>query len=230
MSRERSIDDLIVDVRQKANMENSEFVTDDEILEALNQQFTKLKTHLRRNEGQPHERKAAPALTVTSAASLYDLPVDFWELLSVEANLGGIQRRLDPYMEAERAALSNASVLVPSGTPMYRLSGQQIEFLPVTQSFSATVYYVPGMVRYKRNQTPRQMVNGWNGYEMAPVYTVVAELLAKEGADPSYWEGKAREMYVLIDANAANRDGGHPERVSEVVPLADEFSYGPWWT
>ena len=229
MARTRTIDDMVLDVRMRANMENSEFVTNQEILEYLNQELAELRSHLRLNEGQPHQRRTR-TIEVTSDTSTYDLPADFWQLLSCEASLGGIQRRLDPFMEAERASLVNSQVLVPAGSPMYRIQEAQIEFLPVTQSFTATLFYAPSEPRYRLNQTPRHVVDGYNGYEIAAIYGATASCLAKEEADPSFWEMRKDKILRLIDALAAKRDASHPERVSEVIPLADEFSFGPWWT
>ncbi len=57
-------------------MENSEFVTDDEITEYLNQELAELHGRLTSNEQQPHFR-SQNNISVVSGTALYALPADF---------------------------------------------------------------------------------------------------------------------------------------------------------
>ncbi len=228
MARLRTAEDLVADVRKRVNLEHSELVDDEEILEYLNQELAELKSHLRRNEGQPHDRSTR-AISVVAGTSLYNLPDDFWEILGVDATIGGLKRPLDPYMEREHAGLSNSQLLGTLSGPMYRLASRtQIEFLPARFTFTATLKYVAGAVRLELGHIPEQSVDGFNGYEMAAVYGACASLREKEDADPGFFESRKMRLYQLIDANAGQRDAGAPERVTDVTGGLDHDIFSPY--
>lgn len=229
MARERTAEDLVADVRKRANLEESEFVTDEEILEYLNQELAELRGRLRMNEGQPH-KKLTRDIAVTSGTSLYDLPRDFWELLGATAVIGGRSRALEPFMENERADLVNGPFFATALSPMYRLANQQIEILPATQDFTLTIAYAPTEGRLRLGQTPPDKVDGYNGYEVAAIYGAVAICNAKEETDPSFYLAQKDRILRQIDALAAQRDAGKPERVTDVTGgLGGDFGpFGGW--
>ena len=216
--RLRTVEDLVMDVRNRAGCEGQgdNFVTDPEILEWLNQELAELRGHLRMNEGQPHKRLSKD-IACTAGTSLYDLPLDFWELLSVEAVIGGRTRMMEPFMENERADLSNGAFFATIISPMYRIANNQIEILPASQDFTITVRYAPNEGRLRLGQVPPDTVDGYNGYEIAAVYGATASCLEKEKLDPSFYEGRKMRILAQIDALAAQRDAGRPERVTDVT-------------
>jgi len=229
MARERTAEDCVADVRKRANLENSDFVTDEEILEYLNQEFAELRGRLRMNEGQVHEVQVED-IVVRSGTEAYDLPPDFWELLSIHVTIGGRPRMLDSFMEQERADLLAGPFFSTVESPRYRLMGKQIEFLPATQDFTATVRYAPNTGRLRLGQTPPDKVDGYNGYEVAAIYGAVAICNAKEETDPSFYLAQKDRILKQIDALAARRDAGRPERVTDVTGgLAGDFGPFGWW-
>ena len=221
MARLRTAEECVADIRKRANLENSDLLDDPEILEIFNQELAELKTHIRLNEGQAHDRATSP-IAVVAGTSLYTLPADFWEILGVDATIGGFARPLDSYMERERAGLTNSTLLSTSGSPMYRLASRtQLEILPAKFTFAATLKYVPTTTRLTLGAVPPDTVDGFNGYEMAAIYGSVAVCKEKEGTDPSFYEGRKARIYKLIDAAAAQRDAGSPERVTDVTGALD---------
>lgn len=229
MARVRTAENLVADVRKRVNLEHSELLDDNEIIEYLNQEFSELKMAMRLAEGQPHDVNVAPPIVVTPGTSLYDLPADFWQILGVTANIGGLNRRLEPFMENERASLQNSILIGTQASPMYRIANRtQIEFLPPTLSFSATLRYVPAAVRLVLGQIPEQTIDGFNGYEMAAVYGTCASLREKEETDPSFFEGRKLRIYTLIQATTAQRDAGAPERVTDVTGGLDYDILSPF--
>jgi hypothetical protein len=219
--RVRTAEEFVADVRNRCNMEFSELLTDAEIIEIANQEITELRGALRLNEGQPHEvlRKT---YSVTSDSALYTLPTDFWELLSIKVTIGGRPRMLDPFMENERADLEAGPFLATVTSPMYRLQGNQIEFLPVNQAFTAEMRYAPRSGRMRLGQVPPDSFDGYNGYEVAVIYGTCAVCKEKELVDPSFYEGRKQRIMVQIKALAAQRDAGKPERVTDVTGALDD--------
>src|SRR6185369_4464796 len=122
-------------VRSRTNMENSEFVTNDEITEFLNEEYAELLGRITLNEGQPHYISTT-TINVTSGTSLYALPADFWKVLRMVALVDGVYRDMTPFMEGERADLLNSQYLAAffSSGPRYRVQGDNIEILPATRT------------------------------------------------------------------------------------------------
>lgn len=212
MARTRTLTDLILDVRQRAGMENSTFVTPAEITEYLNQELAELYWHLVTNEGQVHLRSSG-SISVVAGTATYALSglTSFWQLQGVEATINGIVKTLRPFNEAERADLQLDGTIHPV---RYRIQGANIEFLPATETFTATVYFTPHQTRLA---TDSDTFDGYNGFEIAAIYGTVAQCLAKEESDPTFWEMRKDKVYAQIDALAARRDVGAPERVQDVV-------------
>ena len=220
--RLRTAEDIVLDIRMRVQMENSDFVTDPEILEYFNQEVAELRGEMRLAEGQPHIRRVQP-YTFTTASSLYPLPSDFWEVLGVEADLGGVTRRLEPFMESERARLTNSQFVPYYSSPMFRVYENQIEILPATQNFDFRVRYAPSSPRLQLGRIPPDEFDGYNGYELAPIYGACATCLQKEESDPGFYLAQKERIIRLIRSLAAQRDASSPERVQDVTGLG--FGY-----
>ena len=227
MARTRSLTNLIADVRQRTNQENSTFVTDAEITEYLNQELAELHGRLTMVAGHPYFR-SSQAYPVTAGTSLYALPADFWQVQEVDAYLDGIRRTLQPFMAGERAGLSNTNVYFFPSSPSYRVQAGNIEFLPADRTYTATLYYVRSSPRLSAGA---DTFDGFNGYEVAAIYGTCATILQKEEADPNFYLGLRQAQYRRIDAEAAHRDASNPERVTDVVGIGDSFGWWPGrWT
>lgn len=207
-------------------MENSTFVTDAEITEYLNQELAELWSRLSQGAGQPYYRSSttynvAPPTGVGSTT--YGLPSDFWVLQEVVATINGISSNLMPFMPSERGSLSTSSTWGVTGPVMYRLTPTTIEFAPITQSFTVTMYYTPVCTRLVSGS---DTVEGFNGFEVAAIYGACATILDKEKADPSFYAAQRERIYKHIDSLASQRDMGMPERVQEIVSYDDSLTDG----
>lgn len=222
MSRTRTLTNMLLDVRQRTNMENSSFVTDPELTEYLNQALAKLWRRLVQNAGQPFYRSST-TYTVTSATTLQSLPADFYQVQEVSAVMGGFTYSLTPFMAAERGALKSATVYTALGAPQYRIQAGNIELLPVSQSFTATLFYSPTQPRLV---VGADTFDGFAGYELAAIYEVCAIVREKEETDPSFYAGQSAAIYADIDLQIAQRDAANPERVQDVTGTSDYLS---WW-
>lgn len=223
MARTRTMTLLIADVRQRTNMENSEFVSDDEITEYLNQERTEMDALIAMAEGHPHLR-GSQSITVTSGTSTYAVASDFWREQRVVALIDGIYRDLQPFMEGERADLLNTQYFTAQFNtgPRYRIQAENLEILPATRSFTATLYYT----RCSPRVTGATTVDGFNGYELAMIYGACAAVLAKEESDPSFYIDRKERYLRLLNSMAAQRSASHPERVTDVT---GDFGTGADW-
>lgn len=227
MARARTVSDMLLDIRRRTNQEQTytpdadRFVPDAELLSYLNQELAELWTKLVLNQGQPHYRSQT-SITVTPPTALYALPADFWSMQEVTAVIGGVTGTVTPFMTSERGSLSNASLYTPFGPVMYRIQAGNIEFLPATQAFSATLFYSPCQPRLVNTS---DVFDGFNGYEEAAICGVCAIVMAKEESDPSFWMARKQATYATIDAASAHRDMSNPERVADVSGMTS----GRWW-
>lgn len=219
MARTRTLANLVADVRQRTNMENSEFVTDDEITEYLNQELAELHAKLTASEGQPHFISTT-TVSVTVGTTLYALPADFWKVLRCVATVDSIARDMEPFMEGERASLMNTQYFTAtfSGGPRYRVQGDNLEVLPVNRAFTIELRYIRACPRLVEDG---DTTDGFNGYEVAALHGACAMVKEKEMTSPAFFQGLKDRIYRTIDALAAQRDASHPERVTDVVGWAD---------
>lgn len=212
MARTRQLSDLLSDIRQRSNQENSTFVTDSELTEYLNQELAELWARLVQNEGHPHFRSTA-TISVTPAFQTYALPADFWRLQEVTATINGITGALHPFMAMEHGWLKNSGPWGPWSPVRYRIQASAIEFLPNQQTFTATLYYTPSCPRLVNAS---DTFDGFNGYEVAAIYGVCATVCAKEETDPTFFLAQKERILKFIDSLASQRDASHPERVQDV--------------
>jgi hypothetical protein len=222
VARTRTLTNFIADIRGRTNQENSLFVTDSEITEYLNQALAELWGRLTQGSGQPFYRAQSP-ISVTAGTSIYSLPADFWVLQGIDATINGVSGTLTPFMPAQHGSLNSAnrSAWGTVSPVQYRLGGNNIEMLPSTMTFTATLYYSPCCPRLV---TGSDTFDGFNGYEVAAVYDACATILAKEESDPGFYIGQRDRIYRHIDSLAGDRDMSMPERVQDV--RSDDYSIG----
>jgi hypothetical protein len=217
VARTRTLTNMLLDIRQRTNQENSTFVTDAELTEYLNQELAELWSRLVQNEGQPHYRSSA-TIPVTAGTALYliaSYAADFWRVQEVTADIDGVLGTLQPFGHVERARLADTGSPWGGVSPVrYRIQGGNIEFQPATRAFTATLYYTPHQPRLVNGA---DTFDGFNGYEVAAIYGVCATVLQKEESDFSFYESRKERILAQIDALAAARDMSHPERVQDVM-------------
>lgn len=215
---------MIQDVRQRTNMENSQFVTDAEITEYLNQELAELWAKLVQGGGQPHYRSTS-SIAVSTGTSLYALPADFWQLQAVEATVNGITANLQPFGPLEHGAQSNTTPWGRFSPVRYRLQAGNIEFLPAAFTFTANLYYSPSCPRLVSGT---DTFDGFNGFEVAAIYGACAACQAKEESDFSFYAQQKDRIYRHIDSLAATRDASFPDRVQDVMGSRYD-TFQPWW-
>jgi hypothetical protein len=219
VARSRTLTAMISDVRQRTNQESSTFVTDAEVTEYLNQEIAELYARIVQAQGPEHYRSSA-SVPVVSGTALYALPADFFQLQALEATLGGITGRLRPFMQSEHALLANAQPYAWYSPIRYRVQANNLEILPATQTFNATLYYTPAPPRLVSGG---DTFDGFAGYEVAAIYGACATVLAKEESDPGFYMAQRDRIYTQIQSVAAQRDANEPERVQDVTTQAWPF-------
>jgi hypothetical protein len=134
--------------RQRADMVNSTFVSDDELNSYINASYFELYDLLVQKYGNDYYVKEY-SFSLVGNQSRYDLPEDFYKLLGVDLQIsagpdGYVSLR--PFMLAERNRYSTANVQTWIGVTnlRYRLSGNKLWFTPSPQTGQTIrIWYIP---------------------------------------------------------------------------------------
>lgn len=200
--RTRTLVQLIADVRQRADLVSSQFVTDLEITEYLNQSATDLYDLKVAARGQDYY-EATYAITTVAGTPTYALPPDFYQMITVETDVGGFKVVMVPFMRTEHGKYS---------------------FLPLSGGRSITLYYVPACPRLVSSGDTFDGVNGW---EELIVVDAAMKCLEKEESDVSALMARKAMLTERIQAMAPERDAGMPERVQAIRNRRNTFATAP---
>jgi len=218
----RDVSDLIADVQQLAEMQNTDFVTSTEILGYLNDAYREAYGILARS--YEDWNLSSKVITTSSGTREYTLETDFMRLRKVYyvRDYGTSSEKEYPirrvaWQETDFAPLFER---VPR---RFMLRGNKIRFYPCPNS---VLYY-----RYYYSAAPTALaasgtdVDFFDGLDRFIVWDAVVKCLIKEKSDPSMArEERDRHLAIAIQG-ADNRDASEPMQVQEVVYSQNE----DWW-
>lgn len=218
--------------KQRADMVNSEFLTEAEWNSNINNSYYELYDLLVQKYGNDYF--VAPPLTIPISATsqTYALPNGvnysaapaFYKLMGVDLQLyPGTNNylTLHPFMFSERNKYSSPNFSALQGVlrPNYRLNGNNIMLIPASPSGqSIRLWYVPRLVELSTDESVADGVSGWDEYI---IVDAAIKALQKEESDVSVLMAQKQALIARIDAAGENRDQGAPQTVSDV-------SGGPW--
>jgi len=230
MARTRTLTNLIADVRLRADIVDSNVLTDADITRFLNESITDLYDLLILHQGQEFFLKTSTLNTV-NGTDTYNLPSDFFLLRGVDIDFGGGSPwPIRPYSFADRyyGRSSNGTGVTGwsyTGDVFYRTYGTadvdpangfsyKMRFTPVPDGVhEVTMWYIP--------HAP-EMVNGtdiWDGFNGWEEYAVVdsaIKCVEKQELDTAALQVRLVRLTKRIEALANHRDAGFPERVQIV--------------
>lgn len=208
-----TLESLREQVRQRADMVNSEFVSDSELNQYISDSYAELYDLLVLKFEDYYLTEST--FTVASGAESYTLPTDFYKLRGVDKDLGSgdyvelrpfnfIDRNKDPVYEAYNGVCS----------VRYRILGSTLRFTPADQApGDYRLWYVP---RFTALTTDASTVDGVNGWEVYIVTDAAIKCLQKEESDVSVLMALKADLRARIEAAGAERDAGYPDRIVDV--------------
>lgn len=218
MARAVTLAAVRTQVRQRAQMENSTFVTDDELRSYINASVCELYDLLVAARGKEYYLSSA---TITTSANVtgYNLPADFYDLVGIDLAVNGRNVTLRRYEFAERNRYQNPVVL-PAFTPLvYGIEGSTLRLLPApTGAQTVTVWYVPAPPLYTSDSYSIDGIAGWEEYV---VVDCVIKCLQKQESDASSFFAQKEALRRRIQAMATMRDQGAAPRVVDATALDD---------
>ena len=203
--------DLKLRARQRADMENSEFVTDSELLYYVNNSYAELYDILVAKFEDYYVKNPPYEFTLAGNDYAANLPADFYKLRGLDRQSGSDWYNLRLFQfEQRNDKLRGAS---PYESLRYRVYGSQIIISPSDQaSGTYKVWYIP---KFTPLVSDSDTVDGVNGWEEYIVVDVAIKCLQKEESSTTTLEGMKKSLLVRINSMSANRDAGEPERVTD---------------
>lgn len=200
-------------VRQRADMVNSLFVSDSELNQYISDSYTELYDLLvLKFEDYYLEEYTA---SVASGASSIDLPTNFYKLRAVDFAEGDNSwTTLRPFNFMDRNNENVARGYYGSNYPRYRVMGNKLLLSPTECApGNYKLWIVPRATALTTDASTVDGVNGWDDYI---VVDAAIKCLQKEESDVSVLMVLKGDLKNRIQAAAAERDVGYPDRITDV--------------
>lgn len=215
----------MTEIRERADMTYTNFVSDAELLRYINKSYTRLYNLLVAKFEDYNASFSEFALTPGTA--IYNLPENFFKCLGVDYQVAGDDYvSLEGFTFRERNRFSDSFIApsVDGDTNLrYRILGNTLTFIPVPSS-SATVrlWYVPAPTKFT---STTQLVDGISGWEELVILDSAIKCLQKEESDTTALVTERALLAKEIEEVAANRNIGEPQRVLDVRGGSNEDLY-----
>ena len=219
--------DLIARVRRRADMVGSNFVSDVEVTDYLNQGIAELHDILV-TKYEDYSLSSATFTLTAGEDNEFDLPSDFYKCLGVDYATNSNSTtvvNLRSYNFGERNMYNN--LFYNTGlvaTPRYHIQGTRLKFIPKpTTSGTATLFYVPEAQQLTNTDT---LLNIPNGYEEYAVICAAINCLQKEETDVRVLLTQKAALKDRIEKAATYRNAGDPTfAVRDVSVGVDELFF-----
>lgn len=203
--------------KQRADMVNSQFVTDSEWNLYINQAAFELYDLLV-TEYEDYFMKA-PLLITTDGTEQFTLPSDFFKLLGVDLGLANnttawVTLKKFQFIERNRYVYPQInSTFFGCFNLQYRLMGNTLFFIPTPSAGQfLRLWYIPKLTQLLQDTDVLTGISGWGEYVI-----VDAAIRAKQKQEDDVSVLGAQKMMLIkrIEDAAMNRDAGQPDCISD---------------
>lgn len=217
--------------RERADMTESQFVTDSELAFYINSSIAELHDLLVQSYNADYAVKDATFQTI-GQQSEYQLSTilpdgDFYKLRAMDARLNGDDWfTLKPFNFNERNRFQHFGVWDYLGITnvRYRIVGSKLILSPVPdRDIDIRVWYVPLATKLV-NDTDE--LDDLNQYAEYVIVDAAIKMLNKEESDVTVLMNQKMALKRRIEEAANNRDVGEPESISDIYIENDDFFYG----
>jgi hypothetical protein len=225
--------ELRLAAQQRADMVDSDFVSDSEWTSYINGSLYELYDLLVDAFGTENYVSSSDSTTTGSADTL-SLPADFYRLVGVDylpngasSNQGAITLRKFNFAERNRLGPNAGSAVVAAGwwtDVRYRVRGSSLWFTPYPPGgMVIRVWYIPKLSALTSESASFDGISGWLDYVVVDAARKAKE---KEESDTRPLEREKEGLRQRIMVAASKRDPSEPATVSDVYATGNG---GPDW-
>lgn len=229
MSTTMTLAELRTATRQRADMVNSNFVSDTELNSYINQSIFELYDLLIQKYGNDYFVANPHTITTDGTSDSYSLPTDFYKLLGIDlalSNSNDSYVTIKPFNFAERNryAAPNFQSFYGITNLRYRLRGNKVWFTPIAEANQTIrIWYIPTFVTLSSDSATFDGISGWTEYV---IIDAAIKCMQKEESDVSVLVLQKAAIIQRIEAASENRDAGFPKTISDVSFSQYEWPYG----
>lgn len=209
--------------RERANMENSTFVTDSELNRYINYSINQLRDLMIKHTGEEYFASST-TFALVDGTEEYSLPADFYKVISCQM-LGDNQL----YFPMKRFEYSEQNefarpLYYRNADVRYKIRGSKLVVNPFSQIGGRTVrmLYVPIPTELSADGDTLDGLNGWDEYV---VVRSAIKCLVKEEQDVSELASELRDLELRMEEMADFRDQSQPERVQDTSRMSRGSRY-----
>lgn len=218
---------LKTQIRERADMENSTFISDTELLSYINLSYAELYDLLVSRFEDYYT--LSTNLTISSGSSVA-LPTDFYKLRGVDLRLdsSGNSWSAVPKFNFNNRNTRSANVsrlLSGQFNTSYRIVGSDLHMVP-TDNATGTyrLWYVPVYTPLASDSDTLDGVNGWEEYI---IVDAAIKMLAKEESSTTHLDQQKQALIDRVEQMAQNRDMDQPEVIAD-VSVIHRSDWSPW--
>jgi hypothetical protein len=202
-------------IRQRANMVNSTFVSDSELNGYINNSIAELYDILVQKYGNEYYATSS-TFNLVSGTESYSLPATFFKMLGVDLLLAGNDyATLKPHMFSERNKYRQTILRGPYGGSFlrYRIQDNLIFFSPIPSTTDQIrLWFVPRPTTLSADGDTYDDINGWGEYI---IVDGSIKCLQKEESDVSALMMQKQALVKRVEEAAGNRDAGFSYRIAD---------------
>lgn len=215
--------ELKTQARQRADMENSEFVSDSELTSYINASLAELHDLLIASYCDDY--MMIEHIFTSDGSLAYNLPSDFYKLRGVDVRRGNGQwATVKRYNFNRRNEQQNAYAWNLLGLPYieYRLVGRQIRFNRTPDNaLSFRIWYHPTLTKLAADTDSYDDINGFAEYV---VVDAAIKMMQKEESDVRVLAAQKEGLRQRVISMAANRDANEPASVTDIYAEDTEIT------
>ena len=215
MANTVTLADLRTRCRERADQEESEFVSATELLSYINASYAELYDILVSKFEDYYT--LSTTTTIASGSNTFSLPTDFYKLRGLDYKLSATDwQTVQKFNFSERNSVNRSISRSRSGDKAveYRIVGSTMHIEPADNAAGTyRIWYTPA---YTPLTEETDTVDGVNGWEEYIIIDVAIKMMAKEESSTTHLEREKAAMLNRIESMAQNRDSGAPESISDV--------------
>jgi hypothetical protein len=209
-------------VRERADMQNSTFVTDSELTGYINSSYAELYDLIIDRHGEDYYISFQD-FAAGSGQSEFSLPGDFYKLRGVDLDPNtGQTITLKRFQFQERNRFNNLNVIF-DGEARYSLRGNNLVLIPALNSTrNVRLWYVPKPIELISNNDTLDGINGWEEYV---VVDAAIKCRVKEESDIQELLIAKQSLEMRINKMADSRDANEPVRITDTERTNNLFNF-----